>query len=162
MDGNQQAIEKKSNLKIRLCFSPFLLRALEAEAEYSFLPGVNFFHFNLQSDAIKMREGALPQVAGSFIAISSASHHFLSLLNPLFLKSPAQSLNVINTFRCLHQLSFRTICCSNLKSSNAWGSRPLSLRKLKNNRAKLFNVGFFFPPSALLHPRVDIFLAFQL
>lgn len=32
----------------------------------------------------------------------------------------------------------------------------------KNNRAKLFSVGFFFPPSALLHPRVDIFLAFQL
>lgn len=126
-------------------FSPFSLRAPEAEAEYSFLPGVNFFfHFNLQSDAIKTREGALPQVFGSFIAISSASHHFLSLLNPLFFKSPAQSLNAINTFRCLQQLSFCTICCSSLKSSNAWGSRPLSLRKLKNNRAKLFSVGFFF------------------
>lgn len=137
MYGNQQAGEKKSNLKIRLCFPPFSLRVPEAEADYSFLPGVNFFHFNLQSDAIKMREGASPQVAGGFIAISSASHHFLSLLNPLFLKSPAQSLNVINTFRCLQQLSFCTICYSNLESSNAWGSRPLSLRKLKTQQSQV-------------------------
>lgn len=126
-------------------FFPFFLKATETQAKYSFLPGVNFFHFNLQSDAIKIGGGTLPQVASGFITVSTASHHFLSLLNPLFLKSPAQSLNVINTFRCLHQLSFCTICCYNLKSSNAWGSRPLSLRKLKNNRVKLFSVGFFSP-----------------
>lgn len=104
----------------------------------------------------------MPQVASGFITISTASLYFLSLPNPLFLKSPAQPCNVINTVSCLHRLSFHTICRYNLKSSNAWGSRPLSFRKLKNNRAKSFCVVFFFFLSALLYPRVDIFLAFQL
>lgn len=104
----------------------------------------------------------MPQAASGFITISTASLHFLSLPNPLFLKSPAQPCNVINTFSCLHQLSFHTICCYNLKSSNAWGSRPLSLRKLKKTEPSHIVFFFFFPLSALLHPGVDIFLAFQL
>lgn len=94
----------------------------------------------------------MPRVAGGFIAISSASHHFLSLRNPLFLKSPAQSLNVINTFRCLQQLSFCTICYSNLESSNAWGSRPLSLRKLKKITEPSYLVWAFFSPVSFTAP----------
>lgn len=86
----------------------------------------------------------MPPVASGFISISTASLHFLSLPNPLFLKSPAQSCNVINTFSCLHQLSYHNICCYNLKSSNAWGSGPLSLRKIKHNRATTFSDSFLF------------------
>lgn len=52
--GNQQAKRKKKKIiskNQRLHF--FVLETTEAGAEYSFLPGVNLFHFNLQSDAIK-------------------------------------------------------------------------------------------------------------
>lgn len=45
--GNKQGKKNKSKLMI------FVLETTEVGAEYSFMPGVNFFHLNLQSNTTK-------------------------------------------------------------------------------------------------------------
>lgn len=45
--GNKQGKKNKSKLMI------FVMETMEVGAEYSFMPGVNFFHLNLQSNTTK-------------------------------------------------------------------------------------------------------------
>lgn len=53
MATSRQNEKKKKIISKNQRLHFFVLETTEAGAEYSFLPGVNLFHFNLQSDAIK-------------------------------------------------------------------------------------------------------------